>query len=311
MAKTPTMSVRADPAESLRRLPRPALWALAARLKTLGLSVTPVLAGTWLAACAGDWRGDVLAAALVSATAIQIGTNLWNDAADAESGLDTSERLGPPRMTALGLLAARDVRQAAAASFGLAALAGLWLVSIGGWPIVAIGLVSLALGFLYSMGPWPLSATPIGELLVVAFFGVTAVAGTAFIHGAALTPDVLWAGFFFGLPAASVLLVNNHRDRVSDARGGRRTLAILIGENATKVLYSVFNLGAWAGLAAIFGICPEGTLLFAGSALLALFLARRMAFLPVSRALNGILALTALYQFALLATVALSGLLCS
>lgn len=299
-----------DAAEALRRLPRPALWVLAARLKTLALSITPVLAGTWLAAREGNWRADILVAAMASAAAIQIGTNLWNDAADAQSGVDSGERLGPPRMTASGLLDAGQVRKAAAAAFGLAALAGLFLASIGGWPIVVIGLASLLLGFLYSMGPYPLSATPVGELLVIAFFGVVAVAATAWLHGSSLTGDVLWTGMFLGLPAASVLLVNNHRDRVGDERNGRRTLAILIGESASRVLFSLFNLAALTGLLWIHGICRENALAIAAAAIFALFLSRRMSVLPVSRALNGVLALTALYQLALLAVFALSDLLC-
>jgi 1,4-dihydroxy-2-naphthoate octaprenyltransferase len=302
--------VVSDPAESLRRLPPAALWALAARLKTLGLSVTPVLAGTWLAVRAGSWRPDVLAAALVSAMAIQIGTNLWNDAADAASGVDAGERLGPPRMTALGLLGAGEVRAGAAAAFLVAALAGSWLVVLGGWPIAAIGVVSLALGYLYSMGPFPLSATPVGELLVIAFFGVVAVAGTVWLHGAPVTPDVLSAGFFLGLPAASVLLVNNHRDRVSDAAGGRRTLAILIGENASRAAFSALNLSAFGGLLWVHGVCRDNALAIAAVAIFALYLSWLMAILAVSRALNGVLALTALYQFALLAAFALGDWAC-
>lgn len=300
--------IAADRIESLRRLPRPALWVIAARMKTLALSATPVLAGTWLA---GDrWKPDVFFAALVSAAAIQIGTNLWNDAADAASGVDSDERLGPPRMTALGLLDAGHVRAAAAGAFALAALAGLYLALIGGWPVIAVGVASLLLGYLYSMGPYPLSATPVGEVLVIAFFGVVAVATTAWLHGAPVGGGVLWTGFFLGLPAASVLLVNNHRDRVGDSCNGRRTLAILIGENASRVLFSLLNLAALTGLLWVHGICRENALAIAIAATFALFLSRRMSILPVSRALNGVLALTALYQFALLGVFAFADLLC-
>lgn len=304
------MTTVADQVETLKRLPRPALWVLAARLKTLGLSVTPVLGGTWLAAMDGYWRPDALAGAILSAAAIQIGTNLWNDAADAESGLDRGERLGPPRMTALGLLGAGEVRAAAALAFAVAGAAGLFLVSIGGWPILAIGVASLALGYLYSMGPWPLSATPVGEVLVVAFFGVLAVAGTAWLNGADPTPRIVWTGFFLGLPAASVLLVNNHRDRATDAAGGRRTLAILIGEAPTRLLFAVFNVTAWLGLAVLFAGCWAGAIAMLPALGFALYLSRRMQALPVSRALNGVLAATALYQFALLSSSALTAWLC-
>lgn len=304
------MTTVADQVEALRRLPRPALWVFAARLKTLGLSVTPVLGGTWLAAIEVHWRPDALAGALVSAAAIQIGTNLWNDAADAASGIDRSERLGPPRMTALGLLGAGEVRAAAAIAFAVAGFAGLFLVAIGGWPILAIGVASLALGYFYSMGPWPLSASPIGELLVIAFFGVLAVSGTAWLNGAEVTPTVLWTGFFLGLPAASVLLVNNHRDRASDAAGGRRTLAILIGQGPTRTLFGIFNIAAWAGLWFLFAACWKGAVVMLPVLAFAGYLAWRMHQLPISRALNTVLSATALYQFLLLAVVALADAIC-
>ncbi|MFZ1681721.1 MAG: prenyltransferase, partial [Rhizobiaceae bacterium] len=197
-----------------------------------------------------------------------------------------------------------------ALAFAIAAAAGLFLALVGGWPILAIGLLSLALGYLYSMGPWPLSATPVGEVLVIAFFGVAAVAGTAFLHGAAPDTRVLWTGVFLGLPAASVLLVNNHRDRVGDARGGRRTLAILIDENGSRALYAGLNAAALLGLLAVQGACAASAPAFVVAGLLALHLARRMAILPVSRALNGVLAMTALYQFVLLIALGLSRLLC-
>ncbi len=304
------MMTSADQTAELFAMPRSKRWVLAARLKTLGLSVTPVLAGTWLAAASGTWRLDVLAATLISAASIQIGTNLWNDAADAESGVDSGERLGPTRMTALGLLGAGEVRTTAALIFLLAAVAGLYLVMVGGWPILSVGLTSLALGYLYSMGPYPLSATPVGELLVVAFFGVAAVAGTVWLHGAELNPEIWRAGLFFGLPAASVLLVNNHRDRKSDAAGGRRTLAILIGEPASRAVYAALNIAALAGIAALYGNCASGLAVFAAAALYCGYIVRRMWLLPVSSQLNALLAQTALYQLLLFAASALAVAVC-
>lgn len=290
----------------LRRLPKPALWALAARLKTLGLSVTPVLAGSTLSAGNDAWNGAAMAAAMLSAASIQIGTNLWNDAADAERGIDTSERLGPPRMTALGLLAARDVRRGAFGAFLVAASAGLFLAGIGGWPIIAIGLVSLALGYLYSMGPYPLSGTPLGELLVIAFFGITAVGGTVWLHGGGLTAQVLLAGFFTGLPAAAVLLLNNHRDRHSDARGGRRTLAILIGEGASRLLFAALIAAALAGFGFLAAPGLFALAALAPAAGLGVHLIRSMQMTPVSARLNALIAKTALFQLLLVLALLVS-----
>ncbi len=151
--------------------------------------------------CARNLRG-------LSAFAIQVGTNLWNDAADAERGTDTEDRLGPPRMTAMGLLDGAQVKWAAHLAFATAIIAGLPLVSAGGWPIVAIGLASLLLGYAYSMGPLPLSHTPLGEIIVILFFGVIAVTGTAYVMGAEVSREGIIAGLMLGLPSSGVLLLN-------------------------------------------------------------------------------------------------------
>lgn len=285
----------------LARLPGPALWVLAARFKTISLSLMPVLAGSWLAAQGGHWRADVALAAMIGAAAIQIGTNLWNDAADAARGVDRADRLGPPRMVALGLLDGAQVRRGALAAFGLAVLAGLWLVWIGGLPVVAIGLASLAFGYLYSMGPWPMSGLPVGEALVIAFFGLIAVSTTAWLQGVApFAPHTLALGLMIGLPAAAVLMLNNHRDRVQDARAGRRTLAIVIGDRASRASYFGLLLGALA----LAGWLAPSAWLTAPAALI-LWLGHAMAHWPVSARLNRLLGQTAAAQMLLLIAVIL------
>jgi 1,4-dihydroxy-2-naphthoate octaprenyltransferase len=299
---TAEAATRAEQVAALRRLPRPALWVIAARLKTLSLSIAPVAAGTILAAGEGRWRLDVLVGAALAAVAIQIGTNLWNDAADAARGVDTAERLGPPRVTALGLLDGRSVRRAASLAFGFAGLVGLYLTSLGGVAILLIGLLSLLFGYLYSMGPRPLSMTPLGEGLVILFFGVAAVAGTELLHTGVATGRGAWLGALFGLPAAAVLLLNNHRDRRTDAAGGRRTLAIVLGARGTRLLYGLLLLAAALGMAQwLMAGCAVAGLLVIPLAGLALALGYRMWCLPVSAALNDLLPLTALFQLALVA----------
>ncbi len=297
---------------ALRRLPRPALWVIAARLKTLSLSIAPVAAGTILAADEGQWRADVLICTALSAVAIQVGTNLWNDAADAVRGVDTMERLGPPRVTALGLLDGAAVWRAALLAFALATLLGLYLAFIGGMVIVAIGLVSLLFGYLYSMGPKPLSMTPLGEGLVIGFFGVAAVAGTELLHMGAISMKGVMLGLVLGLPAAAVLLLNNHRDRRTDAAGGRRTLAIILGETGAKALYAALLVGAAAGLAAIlFAGCAGAAWLTLPALGGALLLSYRMWCLPVSADLNRLLPQTALFQLILVVTLYVAPSLCS
>lgn len=223
------------------------VWWYAIRPRTLTMSIVPVVVGAVLA-----WRdvGRIVLApvlvALIGALAIQIGTNLFNDASDGESGLDKPARLGPPRVTAEGWASAAQVKAAATFSFLIAAVAGLALVVIGGVPILAVGIASLLAGWAYSRGPSPISMGPFGEIFVLIFFGVVAVGGTYFVLAKSVSWMVFSAGIFVGLPAAAVLLVNNHRDRNGDVLSGRRTLAIRLGAPATRHLYAGFLVGTLA-----------------------------------------------------------------
>ncbi len=239
------------------------LWWLAARPRTLTLSVAPVLAGAALAFGLGHaFRPAPLAAALAGAVLIQVGTNLHNDVADALKGGDLPSRTGPPRITALGWAPAAQVRAAALLCFALAALVGVFLVRLGGWPIAALGAASLLAGWAYSAGPRPISYGPLGEAFVVVFFGIGAVAGTAWLQAAGLTAAAVVLGVAIGLPAAAVLMANNYRDAESDRAVGRRTLAIVLGPAASRAVYAALMLlpfpllallppGAWAGLLAL------------------------------------------------------------
>ncbi|MFP4361738.1 MAG: 1,4-dihydroxy-2-naphthoate octaprenyltransferase [Alphaproteobacteria bacterium] len=291
--------------------PRPLVWWYALRPKTLSLAAAPVLAGTaWAVLAAGVFRAEVLVLALACATAIQVATNLWNDALDSERGVDRGLRLGPRRATAAGWLTTSAVRRMALVVFGLAAALGLVLVGLGGWPILAIGAAGIACGLAYSAGPYPLASTPFGEIAVLAFFGIAGVAGTVLLHGAAITAEVLLLGVVIGLPAAAVLLVNNHRDRVCDARAGRRTLAILLGPRATQRLYGALLAAAALGPVALRPSCAVGWLASAALTGGALVLARRFARTPLDPVLNRFLAATGRFQLVVVAATAVALALC-
>jgi len=227
-------------------------WVLAARPRTLPIAASPVLLGTALAWRMGSSLSvSVFLATLLAALAIQAGTNLFNDAADAERGVDGPTRQGPPRATAMGWLRAEQVRSAGYACFALAALLGLHLVAIGGWPILAIGVLSLLAGLAYSSGPRPISFTPLGEVFVLAFFGVAAVAGTCALQAGHVSGVALAMGVILGLFAAAVLHLNNTRDAVDDARAGRATLAILLGPRRSLPVYAALVLAPYPMLAAL------------------------------------------------------------
>ena len=206
---------------------------MASRPRTLSLSITPVAVGTALAwALDRQIHWPAVLAALIASMFIQLGTNLHNDAVDSERGGDGPDRIGPPRMTAMGLLDGRSVKHGACTCFAAAALMGLYLIAVGGWPIFVLGILSIAAGFAYTGGPWPIAYTPLGEVFVIAFFGLGAVGGTYWLCAGYLGVPVLASGLALGLMTGAVLLVNNFRDRAADARVGRRTLAIMAGPAA-------------------------------------------------------------------------------
>jgi 1,4-dihydroxy-2-naphthoate octaprenyltransferase len=203
-------------------------WLLAARPKTLTASLAPVIVGTGLAYGLAPVPGRAWLAlvALLSATCIQIATNLVNDAADFERGADTAERLGPTRVTQSGLLHARHVKMAAAAFFVMAALLGIPLIVAGGVPILVIGLLSIAAGYAYTAGPLPLAYLGLGEVFVVLFFGVAAVKGMAYVlAGQSLSPWAELASLQVGFQSGTLLAVNNFRDIAGDRLAGKHTLA--------------------------------------------------------------------------------------
>lgn len=219
------------------------IWWLAIRPKTLVIALSPVLVGTALAAAEqGGLAWGTLAATLLGAVLIQAGTNLHNDAADFERGADTPERLGPLRVTAQGLLSPAQVRGAAHLAFAGAFLLGIYLVWLGGWPILVLGLVSLLAGYGYTGGPRPIAYTPFGELVVFLFFGLAAVAGSYYLQTGRVTAGALGLGAAIGLPAAAVLVINNYRDMDTDRRAGKITLACRLGRGPTRVLYALLVL---------------------------------------------------------------------
>ena len=229
-------------------------WILAARPRTLGAAIVPVLAGAALAFAAGSL--DPLITVLITACAvlIQIATNYFNDAIDHAKGADTAERLGPTRVTSAGLLAPQTVMRGGVVCLALAVILSIPLVLHGGWPIVVIGLLSLFFAYAYTGGPFPLAYLGLGEIFVVLFFGVIAVAGTFYLNTLEVSGTALLAGLQIGLHSSVLLAVNNLRDIESDRAAHKRTLAARFGltfaqrENAALVL-TPFVLGiAWLPL---------------------------------------------------------------
>jgi 1,4-dihydroxy-2-naphthoate octaprenyltransferase len=220
------------------------IWVMAARLRTLPAAIAPVLVGTALARTEGTFRAGAFIAALLGAIFIQVGTNLSNDYSDARRGADTEDRLGPVRVTAGGLVPPRQVLIATYVTFGLAVLCGAYLVYVAGPALLAIGAASILAGVLYTGGPRPYGYEGLGEVFVFLFFGVVAVTGSYFVQVEKLEWEAFALAVPVGLLAAAILVVNNLRDIDTDRRAGKRTLAVRLGRQKTRTLYSAMLLVA-------------------------------------------------------------------
>ena len=231
-------------------------WLLATRPKTLAAGIIPVCVGSALGTSgalsqAVPLNGLLVACCLIGALCIQVACNFANDALDALKGADTDERIGPRRAVASGLISARAMLIASFALLMLAFFIGLYLASIGGWIIFLLGIISILCAYAYTGGPFPLAYIGLGDVFVFLFFGLFAVLGPAYLQLASgqpeklMLPDAWWLiASAIGLQATAIIAVNNLRDRKTDALAHKKTLAVRIGGNATRVYIAVLHLCA-------------------------------------------------------------------
>jgi 1,4-dihydroxy-2-naphthoate polyprenyltransferase len=235
------------------------VWILASRPRTLPAAIAPVLVGTALAAYEDEFHVLPFLAAMVGSTFIQIGTNLSNDYSDARRGADTEDRLGPVRVTAGGLMPPRHVLAGTYIAFGIAVAAGLYLAAVAGWELLVVGVASILAGVLYTGGPRPYGYEGLGELFVFVFFGIVAVVGSYYVQ----TEELRWEAFALAVPvgllSSAILVVNNVRDIDTDRRAGKRTLAVKLGRDRARVLFTamvVLSFAAPVVILALGGLTP-------------------------------------------------------
>lgn len=236
-------------------------WIEAARPRTLGAAVSPVIVGTALAL--GHRASHLPAAfcALTGALLIQIATNFANDYFDYLKGADTAERKGPLRAAQSGLVKPIHVLRAALVTYLLAFLPGAYVVWRGGWPFIAIGLLSVVFGIIYTAGPFPLAYTGLADVFVLVFFGPVAVVGTYYLQTLTLQAAPFVAGLGPGLLAVALLTVNNLRDVDEDRKANKKTLAVRFGRGFARAEYLFCVVAACVGVPTYFYV-HEGDLWF-------------------------------------------------
>lgn len=221
-------------------------WLLAIRPKTLPAALSPVLLGGALAFSLGQFRFWPWLAAVFIAEMFQIAANLINDVVDFSRGLDTPARTGPTRVTEHGLLTARQVWFGVWVVFGLAALAGGYLLWLGGWPVAVIGIASIIASLAYSAGPFPLAHIGVADLFVMIFFGYAAVVGTVYVMSGSLPEAAWYCATAAGALTVNILVVNNVRDFNSDREAGRKNIPIVFGRQAAEWEYGLMLALAFA-----------------------------------------------------------------
>ena len=215
----------------------PREWLSGARPRTLPAAIVPVTVGSGVAFGYGRFSLWRAALALVVALALQVGVNYANDYSDGVRGTD-ERRVGPVRLVAARLARPRRVLTAALACFATACVAGIALAAVTSWWLLLLGAAAVAAAWTYTGGSHPYGYRGMGEAAVFVFFGVAAVAGTAYVQMDRLTWLALAASVPVGLLSCALLVINNLRDIPSDTMAGKRTLAVLIGDQRTRVLYA-------------------------------------------------------------------------
>ena len=284
------------------------LWLAGARPRTLPAAIVPVVVGTAVAAgfhrsggsgwfmtgpnsgvifgetVSSGLKGLIIwraVAAMVVALFIQIGTNFANDYSDGVKGTDNETRVGPIRLVGSGLKPPGAVKRAAFASFGIAALAGLALAIATTFWLIPLGLVCFAAGWLYTGGPKPYGYYGFGELFVFVFFGLVATAGSTFVQ----LEWVPWLAVACAVPvgalATALLVINNLRDIPTDTVAGKRTLAVRLGDQKTRVLYVVLMVIPYLALPFIAGLGRRPLAVFAFAAI---FVAQKPVLIVLQKA---------------------------
>jgi 1,4-dihydroxy-2-naphthoate octaprenyltransferase len=237
----------------------PAQWLAGARPRTLPAALAPVLVGTGAAAALDGFDAVAAALALVVALALQVAVNYANDYSDGRRGTD-ADRVGPMRLVGSGVATAPQVLAAAALSFAVAAVAGLALAALSSWWLVAVGAVCIVAAWTYTGGPIPYGYRALGEVFVFVFFGLVAVVGTTYVQTGTIEGLAFAVAVPIGLLIVAILVVNNLRDIDGDAAVGKRTLAVMLGERATRATFAGLIVVAFVVIAVV-GIARPWALL--------------------------------------------------
>ncbi|MGR5208846.1 1,4-dihydroxy-2-naphthoate polyprenyltransferase [Vibrio sp. PNB22_8_1] len=226
------------------------IWLEAARPKTLPLALVSILTGSALAYSTGHFSLTIAIMAFVTATLLQILSNLANDYGDAVKGTDNDNRLGPQRAMQSGAVSASQMKKAIICNIILTAIAGLTLVFYALSSVesiltfIGLGILAIIAAIAYTMGSKPYGYVGLGDLSVFIFFGLLGVSGTYFLHTGHIESALFLPALGCGLLAVAVLNINNMRDIENDTECGKRTMAVRLGQRRAKQYHFLLLGGA-------------------------------------------------------------------
>jgi len=222
-------------------------WIKAARPRTLPLALSGIITGSGLAWFYGEFDWGVCLLAIVTATLLQIFSNLANDYGDFQRGTDNEQRVGPVHTMQGGEITPKEMRTGMLISVILSLFFGFWLVYKGTWEkshlvffcFLGFGILSLLAAYFYTGGKKPYGYFGLGDLSVFLFFGLLPVMGIFFLNTQSFPAEIILPAVSIGCFSTGVLNLNNVRDIDNDRQSGKVTLAVRIGSRNGKI-YQVF-----------------------------------------------------------------------
>ena len=226
-------------------------------------STVPVAVGGALAAVEGRFDWTLFLVSLIAGVLVHVGTNITNEIYDVRKGVDTIVSPRASHAIVTGRITDREAYVLAIAAFAVAFVLGTYLVSVRGWPVVALGLIALVGGYTYTAPPFQYKFSPFGIPLVFLLMGPLMVVGSYYV----ITGTIGWSAVAISIPVgflvAAILHGNEWRDISEDARAGARTFSVRMGREAAHWLYLALVVGAYLALtvAVVANLLPTWTLL--------------------------------------------------
>lgn len=226
------------------------IWLEAIRLRTLPVSVSGVLIAVGLAKFNGAFRLVPSLLCVAFAVLAQIVSNLANEYFDFKAGTDKKGRVGPRRGVTEGDFSPATLKRAIVGTLVATCAVGLSMLAVvdpgegyANWLLlVGVGVMVAVMAFAYSAGPYPLSYHALGEVAVMAFYGLVPVIFSYYVVAGDFHPYAVIAGIAIGLMGVNVLLVNNYRDVDDDREAGKRTSVVVAGRTLAAFAYLLNGL---------------------------------------------------------------------